>query len=967
MPGPTHPLVVEQARSAEAIATRLERRLVEQHIGPGTDPLRQALVHIGARYGELLVERLNAAPLLWRDCFAAGIGPGAQPAVPAQVVLSFLPVASRTPLQGRAVAPAHTMAAAAPPPGESEPVVFETLADLDLLRAEPVRAVLVDPSALRCADLGALFEPGGLQAEPAALAVPAAHALHLAVPAALVQAPGARLALALDVHDAGRRPPGSRIEWGLQGPKGFVLLPVRQDGTQQLTRSGVVELAPPAPWPLAEIDGITAPWLTCRLLPAGDPDAAPAGAPQPFSPPRIGNLRLTAVVQLDGLALEAAAFGTQPLDTSKDFFPLGERPRFGDVCLLAAPAFAMPGARVTLVLQLTNPAGRTDGPLPPVQLQGAPRIAWEIHTRRGWVALDVAEDGTQSLTRDGCVVFEVPADPAVLTVAGRSGHWVRARLAGGHYGAPQVVDGVVYPVAPSIAALELRVTATTGPLPAAQLLRTGPLQAEPVDVALNPVFDAFPRPDTDGPALYLALDSHEALLAGRSASLLAEVLPPPGRVVWRADSAAMPTDAPRWQLRADGGWQDLPTTDGTRGLSRSGLLQLKLPAEPAAWPRSALDPAGRLRWLRIAWPASARLPGLRRLALNSVAARQSLRLDDEILGSGTGKPGQVFQALRTPIVGPVVLQVREPGDALRWERWHEVRDFSASDSGACHFTIDRGTGQVRFGDGRQGRIPPPGPNNVRLHEYHAGGGQRGNLPPGSVNRLRSAVPYVQGVTHWLPATGGQDGCGREALAQPAGAWLRHRDRAICADDYADLARAASPEVARAFCLPCRDAASAAGMAVQAGWVSVVVVPHGDEDRPQPALELLGQVQAYLDARRPLAGRLVVAGPVYAGVSVRVQLRCDAGRSPHETAAACERQLRRYLHPVLGGPEGRGWTPGARPHASDLVALAGAIDGVAHVESLKLRIDEPATGEARDAIACPQALQVGAVADVEGVT
>ena len=47
-------------------------------------------------------------------------------------------------------------------------------------------------------------------------------------------------------------------------------------------------------------------------------------------------------------------------------------------------------------------------------------------------------------------------------------------------------------------------------------------------------------------------------------------------------------------------------------------------------------------------------------------------------------------------------------------RWHEVPDFYASGPRDRHYVLDRFTGQVRFGDGVNGLVPPIGIGNVRL-------------------------------------------------------------------------------------------------------------------------------------------------------------------------------------------------------------------------------------------------------------
>jgi predicted phage baseplate assembly protein len=285
--------------------------------------------------------------------------------------------------------------------------------------------------------------------------------------------------------------------------------------------------------------------------------------------------------------------------------------------------------------------------------------------------------------------------------------------------------------------------------------------------------------------------------------------------------------------------------------------------------------------------------------------------------------------------------VRERDD--QWLPWEEVDDLQDSNAAARHFTLDRQSGELRFGDGRHGKIPPQGANNLRLVAYAAGGGRQGNRPPLSITLPQSAVPGVESVVNLESASGGMDAETRSQVRARASTWLRHRDRAVCADDYADLALVASPEVARAFCFAGRDLAAAMkgthdAVGLGAAVTSLMIVPHSDHARPQPDPRLLAAVKAHLDARRFPAGRLVIVGPAYADVSVKLQIGVRADWSAHEVAIECRQRILRFLHPLVGGSRGQGWAPDERPHRSDLYSLLGAIDGVDLVHALSLNID-----------------------------
>ena len=111
---------------------------------------------IGARYGEILVEHLNAAPEVMRAAFAARLPAQARLPLPAEVLLSFKPVAVTGTEQPEITVPMSTTVAAPPEGEDAEPVLFETLDDLTLVPAEPVRAFVVDPRRMAFADLADL-------------------------------------------------------------------------------------------------------------------------------------------------------------------------------------------------------------------------------------------------------------------------------------------------------------------------------------------------------------------------------------------------------------------------------------------------------------------------------------------------------------------------------------------------------------------------------------------------------------------------------------------------------------------------------------------------------------------------------------------------------------------------------------------------------------------------------------------
>jgi predicted phage baseplate assembly protein len=229
------------------------------------------------------------------------------------------------------------------------------------------------------------------------------------------------------------------------------------------------------------------------------------------------------------------------------------------------------------------------------------------------------------------------------------------------------------------------------------------------------------------------------------------------------------------------------------------------------------------------------------------------------------------------------------------------------------------------------------------------------------------VPYIDGVTNNEPSQGGASVEPIDRVQARGPKVLRHRDRAVTAQDLEDLAVAASADVAAAAAtvpifnpyslwlnpnapVPTPDHALA-----EAGRMGVIIVPNEPESaRPTPSLVLLSQVQEYLRQRCPPTADLWVAGPEWIAVTVQATVVVTSVAEADPAGDRARAALERYLHPLTGGPEGQGWAFGRRPRGSDLSALLGAIAGVDHVGALSVSY-QPETSDAERKLALQRIL------------
>jgi hypothetical protein len=937
------------------------------------DPLAQGLLRVVSRFAELVIQRLNRAPQKNREAFLDALNVSRIPPVPACVPLTFAPVKRLPPGKATVWVPARTRVAAPPAEGESEPVVFETTRDVALTNVRLLRVLAHDPEQDLYADKSPLAdatpERGG-DSFAFAATDPVPHEFYLDYGPLSGDGTVAELRVLVEVQpNPVRRLRPHNLSWCLVGPGGELPLDPASDGTARLTQSGEIvfrELPPWSPSRVANRDGC---WLCCRSLERLAAAAAERGG---TPPPESASIAVQWEVRDAGV--DAAFCNSMPLDLSKDFFPLGDMPRFGDVLYLSSPAFANRGAALALNIRLTNPAGGSPAPLPPVNGEGGARVQWERWDGRRWVELEV-RDGTESLTRDGVISFASDAPCPETAVNSRGGCWIRGRLVSGGYGEPgrleMAPDHTMRQVPATLSPPSIRSVTVSATFRPRRIVTNNNLACEEVSGSL--FFRPFQPAASRCPALYLGLRVPEESApspAGQQLDLYAHF----GPSRERGYAAEVGEERPGmvWQYWNGSDWAQARIEDETESFTVSGVVTVR--AGDDIRTRDDFCGEAGLYWLRLLW-SSGEFPAppvLRRLLLNTVAATQTFTIDGELMGSSNGLPGQLFRTARVPVLRELQLEVREPDlpppDELEeiertqgeegvrtlrdpdgnveqvWVLWREVPSFLASKSRDRHFVVDRQTGAIRFGDGCQGMIPPAGANNVRLRSYRTGGGSAGNRPATVISQLRATIPYVDSVTNLEPSLGGQDFESWQSVRERGARWLRHRDRAVTVEDYQDLARLASPLVAKVKCCPNRDlVADPTGAAAAPGLISLVVVPGSGGGAPLPDPALLRCVRDFLRRRSvPDAGLLVVA-PEYVSVSVEAFL---SPATPHAAAALlgrCQETLDRYLHPVTGRSDGGGWDFGQLPHESELYALLESNREVDHVASLALRIEEQTPG------------------------
>ncbi len=390
-----------------------------------------------------------------------------------------------------------------------------------------------------------------------------------------------------------------------------------------------------------------------------------------------------------------------------------------------------------------------------------------------------------------------------------------------------------------------------------------------------------------------------------------------------------------WQYYEDNRWLNLSVKDGSSGFSKSGFVQFIAPIG-----QKRVDRFGLSRyWVRVVFNTPVQKRVIEAIYMNTVEARESKTINNQLLGSSDGSGSQKFTIEDIPLfeLKLWVLEATLPdgyegyrdrfGDGY-WVLWSPIQSFVNSTASQRVYMVDSSLGEICFGNNREGKIPPLGEDNIRV-SYRIGGGARGNLPANEIDTLVDTVAYVDSVINHVESSGGADLQSVESLMKIAPQRIKHRYRAVSEEDYYYLVLEASSKVAKISVVSSR------------GEVKLYIVPFSSSSRPTPSLGLIRLIEEYIGGVSPATVDIRVEKPKYIDISLNITVAVVDLEFASTIGGVINKKLDSFLHPLHGGDRGEGWEFGTLPLLADLYSLFDTIEGLDTIVSLVVTLS---TGE-----------------------
>ncbi|UHA73462.1 baseplate J/gp47 family protein [Paenibacillus sp. 481] len=729
---------------------------------------------------------------------------------------------------------------------------------------------------------------------------------------------------------------------------------------------------------IAGTDGM---WIKCTL----HKPLARDGAPFPIQDIRIDGLKLKSehVEQAGhvGIAPDFLFFNDIQL-TQTGGYPFGEYfAPYAVFYIGSCEVFSKKEGKITLQFQLQTHCNEWNNealpkidwkPImkqsqferPEPQKMVVEKVRWEYWDGESWVKLfdrSPYEDlFCNTEKRVQTVVFDCPPDLKETVVNSRLSCWIRVRIlhidpihtANPIYFSPWVEDvQLFYEFKEKLFSPDVCLTSnnaeyadrTVAAIYGSQLFQ--PFAA--IDCEYPAFYMGFAIPPMKGPiSLYFSLQEQ------RYTSSQIPVLD------WEYTS----------QYGSEVTWRKLKTIDTTESLTRSGTIQFAGPPDFAIVSYFGQ----RLYWIRAVnrdrlleqQDKGQPLPIVKGIYLNTARVMQQESIRNELTWKKKLADGSDAYVLeQSPVISEEVWinetghlteseiealqrEGRHPVQAIRdseqhiqkcWVAWLPVDSFADSGWNDRHYVIHRAAGHIRFGDGIHGKMPPnAGPESVKVH-YRVGGGRQGNLDAFQIINLKNSIAFIQSVYNPQASGGGSDTETMEEVLRRGPNVVKHRNRAIAAQDFEWLAREACPNIHKVKCLANYNA----NLEREPGCITVVVITHGGMSDAPFFPELKKQVETYLLERTPsivaFPDRIQVIQPAYLEVSVSASLFVTRMESILSVEEVSIETLNRFLDPVNGNYDGKGWSIGEMIHESIFYGLLKAIRGVSFVSDIALSV------------------------------
>lgn len=247
-----------------------------------------------------------------------------------------------------------------------------------------------------------------------------------------------------------------------------------------------------------------------------------------------------------------------------------------------------------------------------------------------------------------------------------------------------------------------------------------------------------------------------------------------------------------------------------------------------------------------------------------------------------------------------------------WIKWKPVPNLICADMLDRVYEIDYSKGEVLFGDGKNGKIPPDQNSESIRIDYSVCNGSKGNVDIGEVKGFISNIDNIMSVTNPSPIMGGVD---METVDNAASRTFSHisgGNRLVSLSDFEDSISFNDRNIYKVKCLSHIDANSKQCI----GVTSIAVLPVNYMQGYEKFQGIKNRIWEFIDEKAPVtlsrSSKIRIFEVGYIEISVGLDIVINDFNSYQGVYKGIRTRLEEFLNPVNGNFSRRGWDIGKLP-------------------------------------------------------
>lgn len=247
-----------------------------------------------------------------------------------------------------------------------------------------------------------------------------------------------------------------------------------------------------------------------------------------------------------------------------------------------------------------------------------------------------------------------------------------------------------------------------------------------------------------------------------------------------------------------------------------------------------------------------------------------------------------------------------------WVKWEAVPNLIAHGMHERVYEVDFPKGEVLFGNGRNGKIPPSQYNESIRINYSICNGSKGNIDVRKVRDFVNIINNIDSIYNPSPIMGGVDMETIDNAAKRMFGRIAGGNRLVSLSDFEDAICSNDRNIYKVKCLSHIDEDNKTEM----GVTSIAVLPREFMQGYEKFQGIKNNIWKFVDDKAPatLSGstRLRIFEVGYVETSVSVDVVIDDFNSYQGVYKGIESRLKEFLNPVSGNFSRRGWNIGEFP-------------------------------------------------------